>query len=160
MALSIERANLVIKCAKLRGFGGECGRVAIAINNVLFDGLGKYVIVTNEAYNRAVKDIFVGHVLVEFDNRLFDATGLVEDEEDLLTFGQFDDEAEWILRVMELGKDKDLLTEEERYASDLWYLDEIGDKAAQEEIIVEQTAGSCSIKSVEKALKLCLKKVT
>ena len=47
MKLTLKKADAIIRAAKLNGFGGNCGRVAIAINHVLFDGQGKYVVATN-----------------------------------------------------------------------------------------------------------------
>ena len=39
--MTIRRANEIIRAAQLEGFGGRCGRVAIAINHVVFGGKGK-----------------------------------------------------------------------------------------------------------------------
>ena len=71
--MSLKRADEVIRAAALEGFSGRCGRVAIAINRVIFGDKGRYVVATNPAINKHRKSLFIGHVAVEWKGRLFDS---------------------------------------------------------------------------------------
>jgi hypothetical protein len=75
--MTVELARRVIKAARLPGFGGNCGPAAIAINRVLFDDEGTYVVATNPAYNKKTGDDFCGHTAVAYKGHLFDATGTI-----------------------------------------------------------------------------------
>lgn len=151
----IKEADRILKKANLRGFGGDCGRVAIAINRVLFGGKGKYVVVTNPAFNKAFKTFFMGHVVVEWNGRLFDSSGLIEDEDTIETFGVIDeDDPDYDAAWKEAGFSKDPLTEDQKYGSESHYIDDVfGSQKDQEEAIISATKGSCSIKDAEKTLR-------
>jgi len=77
--------------AHILGFGGECGAVAIAMNDVLFDGKGKLVAAVNMPLWR--RGHLVGHVGVEHRGIVWDSEGTYEGssiEEDFLAFGMVD----------------------------------------------------------------------
>src|SRR3990172_3630691 len=78
-----------IRAAKLHGFGGECGLVALAINRVVFGGRGVIVVATNWHITNARGTPFIGHVGVRFDDDIYDATGIV-DYEDFRAWGMVD----------------------------------------------------------------------
>lgn len=79
-----------IRAAKLHGFGGECGLVALAINRVVFGGRGEIVVATNWHITLEWDRPFIGHVGVRLpDGDLYDATGLV-DYEAFRAFGMVD----------------------------------------------------------------------
>jgi hypothetical protein len=80
MKMTLRKAHEAIRTAGLDGFGGNCGRVAIAINRVLFNSKGKYVVAPNPPLNTKTGDFFFGHVVVEWRERLFDANGIIDDE--------------------------------------------------------------------------------
>jgi hypothetical protein len=71
----------------LRGHGGECGAAAMAMNEVLFGGKGKYVAALNM---KILRDGFVvGHIGVLHDGIIWDVDGTFEDDEG------FEDFLEW-----------------------------------------------------------------
>jgi hypothetical protein len=147
-AMTVKRADEIIRAANLIGFGGQCGRVAIAINHVLFGGKGRYVVATNPAINERWKrqrdGMFMGHVVVEWKKRLFDATGVVEDENDVEAWGMVD----------HTDPDYDYLTEEQALDGQLHYIDDVyPSRAAQEKAIESGTRGRCPLRDVEHALR-------
>lgn len=82
----------VIRKAKLHGFGGECGLVALAINDVVFAGRGTLVVATNWHIAKYQGRPFIGHVGVRVPNGdIYDATGIV-DYEEFRAWGMVDNE--------------------------------------------------------------------
>lgn len=132
MRMTLKRANAVIKAAKLNGFGGNCGRAAIAINHVLFHGQGKYVVATNPPLNRRLGRWFMGHVVVEWGGRLFDSTGLVEDEVGLEAWGMLDYADPAV---------QQLVSEGEAEEGEPHTIDELGDQRQQEKLIEAAMTG-------------------
>jgi hypothetical protein len=144
-AMTIKRADEIIRAAGLEGFGGRCGRVAIAINHVVFGDKGRYVIATNPAISKRKGSLFMGHVVVEWKGRLFDATGVIEDEADVEAWGMVD----------HTDPDYDYLTEAQADDGQLHYIDDIyPSRAAQDRAIEAGTRGqACSLRDVERALR-------
>lgn len=146
-ATTVRRADEVIRAAHLDGFGGQCGRVAIAINRVVFGGEGRYVVATNPHVSEHRDKLFMGHVVVEWKKRLFDATGLIGDEHDVEAWGMVD----------HTDPDYDYLTEEEALDGQLHYIDDLyPSRAAQERAIEAGTRGRCPLRDVERALRKTL----
>jgi hypothetical protein len=143
-AMTVRRADAVIRAAGLEGFGGRCGRVAIAINSVVFGDQGRYVVATNPHINEHRGKLFMGHVVVEWKGHLFDATGIIDDEHDVEAWGMVD----------HTDPDYDYLTEEEANDGQLHYIDDIyPSRAAQEKAIEAGTRGQCPLRDVERALR-------
>jgi hypothetical protein len=143
-ALTVKRADEVIRAAQLEGFSGRCGRVAIAINSILFDNKGRYVVATNPAINKHRGQLFMGHVVVEWKKRLFDATGVINDEDTIESWGMVD----------HTDPDYDYLTEDEANDGQLHYIDDLfRSRAEQEKAIEVGTRGQCPLRDVEKALR-------
>jgi hypothetical protein len=143
-AMTRERADEVIRAAHLDGFGGRCGRVAIAINRVVFGDKGRYVVATNPAISAHRKRLFMGHVVVEWKGRLFDATGGINDEHTVESWGMVD----------HTDPDYDYLTEDEANDGQLHYIDDLfKSRAAQERAIEAGTRGQCPLRDVERALR-------
>lgn len=143
-AMTLRRADEVIRAANLEGFGGRCGRVAIAINRVLFDGKGRYVVATNPHITEHEGRMFMGHVVVEWKGRLFDATGGIDDEHEVESWGM----------VGHDDPDYAYLTEEEALDGQLHYIDDLyPSRAAQEKAIEAGTRGQCPLGDVERALR-------
>jgi hypothetical protein len=139
-----ERADEVIRTAQLDGFGGRCGRVAIAINRVVFGDKGRYVVATNPAISAHRKRLFMGHVVVDWKGHLFDATGGINDEHTVASWGMVD----------HTDPDYDYLTEEEALDGQLHYIDDLfKNRAAQERAIDAGTRGQCPLRDVERALR-------
>jgi hypothetical protein len=142
--MTVKRADEVIQAASLDGFGGRCGRVAIAINRVVFGDQGRYVVAMNPAISEHRKRLFIGHVVVEWKGRLFDATGIIDDEDTVESWGMVD----------HTDPDYDYLTEEEALDGQLAYIDDLyPSRAAQERAIEAGTRGSCPLRDVERALR-------
>lgn len=139
--MTVKEADRIIRRARLNGFGGNCGRVAVAINRVLFDGKGAYVVATNPHISKAFGRTFMGHVVVEWKGVLFDATGAIEDEESVEAWGMVDPE----------DSDWEFLTDDEAHDGQMHYLE--GDRGEIEREIMRGTRGSCSIRDTEKALR-------
>jgi len=151
-AMTIRRADEVIRVAQLEGFGGRCGRVAIVINRVMFGDQGRYVVATNPAINSHLPrgGMFMAHVAVEWKGRLFDARGLIEDESLVEDWGSID----------HLDPDyKDFhLTEEEALDGQLHYIDDVYPSRAAQEKAIEAGTGAlwgqkCPLRDVERALR-------
>ncbi len=143
-ALTVKRADEVIRAANLEGFSGRCGRVAIAINHVVFGDKGRYVVATNPAINKHIKRLFIGHIAVEWKGRLFDATGLITDEDGFEAWGMVD----------HADPDYNFLTEEESLDGQLHYIDDLfRTRAAQEKAIEAGTRGQCPLRDVERSLR-------
>lgn len=82
-----ENIDDFIKACKLDGWAGKCGVFAIALNTVLFNKKGNYIIATNEhLWNNELR--WIGHVCVEYDNYLYDSNGIVENIEHFESWGQ------------------------------------------------------------------------
>lgn len=146
-AMTLKRADEVIRTANLEGFSGRCGRVAIAINRVVFGDKGRYVVATNPAINKHRKGVFMGHVAVEWKGRLFDASGVINDEDTFEAWGMVD----------HLDPDYDYLTEDESLDGQLHYIDDLfRSRAAQEKAIEAATRGQCPLRDVERALREAL----
>lgn len=147
-AMTPKRADAIIRAANLEGFGGNCGRVAIAINRVVFGDKGRYVIATNPHISAHRGKMFMGHVVIEWKGRLFDATGSIDDEHDVEAWGMVD------------HKDPDYayLTEDEANDGQLHYIDDVyPNRAAQEKAIEIGTRGQCPLRDVERDLREALR---
>jgi hypothetical protein len=143
-AMTLKRADEVIRAAQLEGFGGRCGRVAIAINHVVFGDKGRYVVATNPHISKHRGRMFMGHVVVEWKGRLFDATGGIDDEHAIEAWGMVDHN----------DSDYDYLTEDEANDGQLHYIDDLyPSRAAQEKAIEAGTRGQCPLRDVERALR-------
>ena len=143
-AMTVKRADEIIRAAQLEGFGGRCGRVAIAINRVVFGDKGRYVVATNPAITKHRGRLFVGHVVVEWKGRLFDATGVIGDESEVESWGMVD----------HTDSDYDYLTEEEALDGQLHHIDDVyPSRAAQEKVIEAGTRGQCPLRDVERTLR-------
>ena len=157
-AMSIRHADEIIRAAHLDGFAGRCGRIAIAINHVVFDDQGRYVIATNphvnasDAWKRRVGDrLFMPHVAVEWKGKLFDARGLVEDESLIEDWGIIDDPDDEDYAY--LG-----LTEEEAANAQLHYIDDVYPSRIAQEKAIEAGTGTrwgqkCPLRNLESALR-------
>jgi hypothetical protein len=142
--LSPKKADEIIRAAQLEGFGGRCGRVAIAINRVVFADKGRYVIATNPAINKHRGRLFMGHVAVEWKGRLFDANGIIDDEDTMESWGVVD----------HADSDYAYLTEDQAQDGQLHYIDDLFQShAAQEKAIETGTRGQCPLRDVERALR-------
>ena len=149
-AMTVKRADEIIRTADLEGFSGRCGRVAIAINRVLFNNEGRYVIATNPWINEYESREYMGHVVVEWKGRLFDATGVIDDPETIRSWGMID-RSELEELGLEFLTDKQITDDAE-----LRYLDEFySSRDLQEKIIQRQTGGQgqCPLRDVERALR-------
>lgn len=143
-AMTARRADAIIRAAQLEGFGGQCGRVAIAINRVVFGDKGRYVVATNPHISKHRGRLFMGHVVVEWKGRLFDATGAVDDEHGVESWGMVD----------HADPDYAYLTEEQALDGQLHYIDDVyPSRAAQERAIESGTRGQCPLRNVERALR-------
>lgn len=146
-ALTIRRADEIIRAAQLDGFAGRCGRVAIAINHVLFAGKGRYVVATNPHISEHRGRLFMGHVVVEWKGHLFDATGRVDDEHGIESWGMVD----------HTDPDYAFLTEEQALDGQLHYIDDLyPSRPAQEKAIEAGTRGQCPLQDVERALQAAI----
>lgn len=146
-AMTLKRADEIIRAAQLDGFSGRCGRVAIAINRVVFGDKGRYVIATNPHINEHRGRLFMGHVAVEWKGRLFDATGGINDEHTVESWGMVD----------HTDPDYDYLTEEESLDGQLHYIDDLfRSRAAQEKAIQAGTRGQCPLRDVEDELRAAM----
>jgi hypothetical protein len=149
-AMTVQRADEIIRAAHLDGFSGRCGRVAIAINRVVFDDKGRYVVATNPTISEHFDRMFMGHVVVEWKGRLFDATGIIDDEHTVESWGMVD----------HTDPDYDFLTEEQALDGQLHYLDDLfRSHAAQEKAIQAGTKGQCPLRDVEDELRATMKAV-
>ena len=147
-AMSLKRADAIIRAAQLEGFGGRCGRVAIAINRVVFGDQGRYVVATNPHISKHRGQLFMGHVVVEWKGRLFDATGGIDDEHSVEAWGMVDHN----------DPDYDYLTEDEANDGQLHYIDDLyPSRAAQEKAIEAGTRGQCPLRDVERDLREAMK---
>jgi hypothetical protein len=146
-AMTLKRADEIIRSARLEGFSGRCGRVAIAINRVVFGNKGRYVIATNPAINKRRGRLFMGHVVIEWKGHLFDATGGIDDEHAVEAWGMVDHN----------DPDYDYLTEDEANDGQLHYIDDLfRTRKAQEKAIEAGTRGQCPLRDVERALREAL----
>lgn len=151
-AMTLQRADKIIRAAHLDGFAGRCGRVAIAINRVLFGDKGRYVVATNPHISKHRKRMFMGHVVVEWKGRLFDATGGINDETDVEAWGMVDHN----------DSDYAYLTEEEALDGQLHYIDDVYPSRAAQERAIEAGTGTpwgqkCPLRDVEKTLREAMK---
>lgn len=142
-AMTVRRADEIIRAAQLEGFGGRCGRVAIAINRVVFGDKGRYVVATNPTTSSHRGRPFIGHVVVEWKGRLFDATGIIDDEHEVESWGMID----------HMDPDYDYLTEEQALDGQLHYIDDTyPNRRTQERVIETGTRGQCPLRDVERSL--------
>ena len=91
--LSEETIGNVLQRAReagFSGFGGNCFQAAMAINQVLFGGAGRYVGAFNRLFHQHGE--FVGHLAVEFDGAYWDADGIPKEFEDIESWGMLDPE--------------------------------------------------------------------
>jgi len=159
-AMTIKRADEVIRAAQLEGFSGQCGRAAIAISRVVFGDKGRYVIATNPHVNassvwkrRAGNRLFMPHVAVEWKGRLFDARGLIDDESLVEDWAIIDD-------ADDPDSDYGFLKLTEAQASDaqLHYIDDVFPSRAAQERAIEAGTGTpwgqkCPLRDIERALR-------
>jgi len=88
-----ERRLAALAEAKRQGLrmgGGDCGYSAVAINRELFKGQGTYVAAYNTALMAKTGD-FAGHLVVRFEDQLWDAEG-THAAEDIEAWGMLDPE--------------------------------------------------------------------
>ena len=71
-----------------RGFGGYCGKAAIAINRVLFDSKGKLVGALNKAF--LVHGRAIGHVAVRYQGAFWDSDGKRKTIDEVESWGMLD----------------------------------------------------------------------
>ena len=159
-AMTLQRADEIIRAAQLEGFGGQCGRVAIAINRVVFGDKGRYVIATNPHVNthpvwkrRFGNSLFMPHVAVEWKGRLFDARGLIEDDSLVEDWAIIDDADD---------PDSDYgflkLTEAQAFDAQLHYIDDIYPTRAAQEKAIDAGTGTpwgqkCPLRDIERDLR-------
>jgi len=92
--------------------------------------------------------LFIGHVVVEWKSRLFDATGVVDDEHGVESWGMVD----------HTDPDYDYLTEEQALDGQLHYIDDTyPSRSAQERIIETGTRGQCPLRDIEHSLREAMK---
>jgi len=145
--MTLQRADTTIQAAQLEGFGGQCARVAIAINRIVFGDKGRYVIATNPAISKHRGRLFIGHAVVEWKGKLFDATGRIDDEHDIESWGMVD----------HTDPDYAYLTESEALDGQLHYIDDTyPSRTAQEHAIETGTRRHCPLRDVERALQKAL----
>lgn len=88
-SLSNHDIEVILRIAEelgFRGFNGRCAAAAMAINRVLFQNKGVYVIAVNE-YLWTHHKHFAGHVLVRFNDVLWDADGRPKTMNDIDDWG-------------------------------------------------------------------------
>lgn len=122
--------------ADLEGFSGHCSAAAIAINDVLFDGKGLYVGATNKGLDALGVD-YIGHVGVLFEDRIYDAEGIVEDENVFQSWGIPPDD--FLDGYEDLTCDKDSVFDSD--AAEISVFDE-GRKSRTEASILKSTGSS------------------
>ncbi|HGK7311022.1 MULTISPECIES: hypothetical protein [Aeromonas] len=69
-----------------KGWGGHSASAALAINRLLFEGQGEYVVACNQALLN--KGCLVGHVAVRFDGHIYDADAEPKTLEDIESWGE------------------------------------------------------------------------
>lgn len=78
-----------------RDFGGECGKAAIAIRNVLFPE-GKLVAAVNQAFWDEA-GVMIGHVAVQVGNTYYDADGKEKEWDEIEHWGMLDfEDPDWV----------------------------------------------------------------
>lgn len=92
MVPSLAKIIKIIHTANLKGFAGDCGETAIALNRVLFENKGTYVAAVNDYY-WSNEYPFFGHVGVLYKGKIFDSTGVI-DKEAFRAWGMLDPEEE------------------------------------------------------------------
>ena len=104
-----------IKALKIKGWGGLCGQAAIQINHNVFNGKGKYLVAVNE-FLWDFENKLVGHVVVKYNNKLWDVDGLttmdkleswgmVDEQEYSDIFGWTTEDA-YKVKIMEMTEDQ------------------------------------------------------
>ena len=120
----------------LSGWGGECGEVAIAINELLFGGRGQLVAAINVPMWK-IFDRLVGHVGVRDANgSIWDADGTYDDEEDKEEFRAWG--------MVDPDDDDFDVSEEEAYEA------EIVEMSKEQ---VRQSLSDCSVRNPYDAIK-------
>lgn len=81
--VDLPRARRVLKAVQRsrvwRGFfAGRCGPATVALNEVLFDGRGTYVVVIDRTARNMFPRRWSGHVAVCYDDQLYDYQGQIE----------------------------------------------------------------------------------
>ena len=114
----------------------------------MFDNKGRYVVATNPHISEHHGRMFMGHVVVEWKGRLFDATGGIDDEHDIEAWGMVDHN----------DSDYDYLTEDEANDGQLHYIDDVYKSRATQERAIETGTGTswgqkCPLRDVERALR-------
>lgn len=98
----VEALDAILTEARSRGFkgfGGECGEAAVAINRVLFAGAGSIVAGLNVALQEHGR--FVGHFAVCIDDKAhglmhIDCDGSLKNEDEIESWGMLDpDDLDW-----------------------------------------------------------------
>lgn len=85
--MDVHEIKEVLDKAHIQTMGGDCVTAAIAINKVLLDGGGEYVIATNLHLNEKYPDKFdfespfIGHMAVLYKNHLIDGRGTLSRSE-------------------------------------------------------------------------------
>ncbi|MND21776.1 hypothetical protein D3C80_121460 [compost metagenome] len=69
-----------------KGWGGHSASAALAINRLLFEGQGEYVVACNQAL--LSKGCLVGRVAVRFDGQFYDADAEPKTLEDIKSWGE------------------------------------------------------------------------
>lgn len=82
----------VISLAKergLNGWGGHCASAALAINRLLFNGQGVYLVACNRAL--LSQGHIAGHVAVMFNGSFYDSDATEKEFEDIESWGMLDE---------------------------------------------------------------------
>jgi hypothetical protein len=108
-----------------RGFAGDCGKFAIALNKYL-GGVGEYVAAINTQIWE-LGEYWLGHVVLKVDNKLYDIDGEITDIERLRSWGMIDPEDS----TAELYN----LSEEECYEAEVINLSELWGQNVEEKIL-------------------------
>lgn len=103
-----SRALEIMKEARklgLKTMGGECAEVAVAMNQVIFEGKGEVVACVNRAFDD--KDVFLGHAALRIHDKSswvnIDGEGIKSDD-DLMSWGMLDhSDIDYAARARSLG---------------------------------------------------------
>jgi hypothetical protein len=86
----------------LKGFGGHCGAAAIAINRVLFEGRGRFIIAVNDALWTARKH-FAGHVVISFNGFYWDSDAKPKTLHDIDDWGDLSEDSYYEIIAKDYG---------------------------------------------------------
>lgn len=90
--MTIQQIEEILDNARIHTMGGDCVTAAIALNEVLLDGAGEYIIATNLHLNEKYPDQFnfeepfIGHMAVFYNNYVIDGRGTIS-QSDFEAFG-------------------------------------------------------------------------